>query len=125
MEGPVTEQESVESFRARARAFLAANVPRQTERRVVLRAGASEEEELAEIQRERVLQRLLFDGGFAGICFPREYGGLGLTLEHQRAFNEESVGYTMPDIIQIPHSGHVFGYFDDPRFLEIIRNFFD
>jgi alkylation response protein AidB-like acyl-CoA dehydrogenase len=44
----------------------------------------------------------LFDGGFAGICFPQEYGGLGLTLEHQRAFNEESAGYTMPDVLQIP-----------------------
>jgi alkylation response protein AidB-like acyl-CoA dehydrogenase len=102
MEGAVTEQESVESFRARARAFLAENIPRQTGRKVVLRAGASEEEELAEVQRERALQRTLFDGGFAGICFPVEYGGLGLTLEHQRAFNEESVGYTMPDVVQIP-----------------------
>jgi alkylation response protein AidB-like acyl-CoA dehydrogenase len=98
----VTEQESVESFRARARAFLAEHVPRQTSRKVVLRAGASEEEELAEVQRERDLQRVLFDGGFAGICFPTEYGGLGLTLEHQRAFNQESVGYTMPDVVQIP-----------------------
>jgi alkylation response protein AidB-like acyl-CoA dehydrogenase len=102
LEGTVTEQESVESFRARARAFLRENVPSQTGRKVVLRAGASEEEELAEVQRERALQRLLFDGGFAGICFPTEYGGLGLALEHQRAFNEESVGYTMPDVIQIP-----------------------
>src|SRR6478609_4136959 len=98
----MTEQESVESFRARARAFLEENVPRQTGRKVVLRAGASEEDELAEVQRERALQRTLFDGGFAGICFPVEYGGLGLTLEHQRAFNEESAGYTMPDVIQIP-----------------------
>jgi alkylation response protein AidB-like acyl-CoA dehydrogenase len=98
----VSEQETVASFRARARAFLEDNIPRRTGRKVVLRAGASEEEELAEVQRERALQRTLFDGGFAGICFPVEYGGLGLTLEHQRAFNEESVGYTMPDVIQIP-----------------------
>jgi alkylation response protein AidB-like acyl-CoA dehydrogenase len=85
----VSEQEAVESFRARARAFLEDNIPRQTGRKVVVRARASEEEELAEVQRERALQRTLFDGGFAGICFPVEYGGLGLTLEHQRAFNEE------------------------------------
>jgi len=98
----VTEQESVESFRARARAFLLENIPRQTGRKIVLRAGASEEDELAEVQRERALQRTLFDAGFAGICFPVEYGGQGLTLEHQRAFNQESIGYTMPDILQIP-----------------------
>ena len=98
----MTDQETVESFRARARAFLEEHIPRQTGRKIVLRAGASEEDELAEVQRERALQRTLFDGGFAGICFPVEYGGLGLTLEHQRAFNEESAGYTMPDVIQIP-----------------------
>jgi alkylation response protein AidB-like acyl-CoA dehydrogenase len=98
----MTEHESVESFRTRARTFLAENVPRQVGRKISLRAGASEEDELAEVQRERDLQRLLFDGGFAGICFPPEYGGLGLTLEHQRAFNQESAGYTMPDVIQIP-----------------------
>ena len=28
---------------------------------------------------ERDLQRRLWDGGFAGICFPAEYGGLGLS----------------------------------------------
>ena len=98
----MTDQESVESFRSRARAFLEEHIPRQTGRKLVLRAGASDEEELAEVQRERALQRTLFDGGFAGICFPVEYGGLGLTLEHQRAFNDESAGYTMPDVIQIP-----------------------
>ena len=29
--------------------------------------------------RARELQRTLFDGGFAGICFPKEYGGQGLS----------------------------------------------
>src|SRR5262249_4459154 len=32
------------------------------------------------------LQNLLFDNGFAGIAFPKEYGGGGLTLEHQKVF---------------------------------------
>jgi alkylation response protein AidB-like acyl-CoA dehydrogenase len=32
------------------------------------------------------LQNLLFDNGFAGIAFPKEYGGAGLTLAHQKAF---------------------------------------
>ena len=32
---------------------------------------------------------MLFDGGFAGVCFPTEYGGPGLTPEHQLALNEE------------------------------------
>lgn len=32
------------------------------------------------------LQHTLYDAGFAGIAFPKEYGGAGLTLEHQRVF---------------------------------------
>ena len=32
------------------------------------------------------MQQLLFDHGMAGIAFPREYGGAGLTLGHQRRF---------------------------------------
>jgi alkylation response protein AidB-like acyl-CoA dehydrogenase len=94
--------EDVDSFRARARAFLADNFGRIEVRRVPLRAGESDEAELAEVRRARELQRILFDGGLAGVCFPTEYGGLGLTLEHQRALNEESVGYEMPDVVQIP-----------------------
>jgi alkylation response protein AidB-like acyl-CoA dehydrogenase len=97
----VSDIESVESFRLRARELLR-DFPRQEGPRLPLRAGASEEEELAAIQHQRDLHRRLFDGGFAGICFPEEYGGLGLTLEHQRAFNAETVGYEMPDVIQIP-----------------------
>ena len=44
----------------------------------------------------------MFDAGLAGICFPREYGGQGLTPDHQRALNEELGGYEFPAHIQIP-----------------------
>jgi alkylation response protein AidB-like acyl-CoA dehydrogenase len=95
----VSEQpEDVESFRLRARAWLAANMPR---------LAPGEDGTLSEISddqwpRARELQRLLYDGGFAGICYPREYGGLGLTPAHQRAFNEECAGYEMPLVLNIP-----------------------
>lgn len=96
--------EPIEEFRLRARTWLKENFPttQHDARPLPLRRGASEEDELAEIQRERDLQRLLFDGGLAGICVPEEYGGQGLTPDHQRALNEESVGYEIPRIIQIP-----------------------
>jgi alkylation response protein AidB-like acyl-CoA dehydrogenase len=94
--------EPVEEFRLRARTWLAENFPRSDGLRRPLRAATSDEEELAEIQHQRDLQRLLFDGGFAGICVPKEYGGQGLTPEHQRALNEESVGYEIPFLIQVP-----------------------
>jgi alkylation response protein AidB-like acyl-CoA dehydrogenase len=95
----MTEQlEDVESFRLRARAWLAANMPR---------LAAGEDGGLTEISddkwpRARELQRLLYDGGFAGICFPKEYGGLGLSPAHQRAFNAECAGYEMPLVLNIP-----------------------
>ena len=47
-------------------------------------------------------RRKLWDGGFAGICFPREYGGLGLPIEYQRAFDIESRNYEMPIILNTP-----------------------
>jgi alkylation response protein AidB-like acyl-CoA dehydrogenase len=88
--------QDVESFRLRARDWLAANMPR-------LKAGdAGEGRDDEAWPRARELQRLLYDGGFAGICFPREYGGLGLTPEHQRAFNAESAGYEMPLVLNVP-----------------------
>ena len=52
---------------------------------------------------DRELQRKLWDGGFAGICFPKEYGGLGLTIEHQHAFTEESLPYEMPLHLNVPN----------------------
>ncbi|HEY6415739.1 MAG TPA: acyl-CoA dehydrogenase family protein, partial [Acidimicrobiales bacterium] len=56
-------------------------------------------------EHERRLQRRLWDGGFAGITFPAEYGGLGLTVEHQRAFTEESLPYDMPFGLNVPTLG--------------------
>jgi alkylation response protein AidB-like acyl-CoA dehydrogenase len=97
-----TDLEPVEEFRLRARTWFAENLPRMDGRRRLLRAAESDEEELADIQRQRDLQRLLYDGGFAGICVPKEYGGQGLTVDHQRALSEESVGYEIPFLIQVP-----------------------
>jgi alkylation response protein AidB-like acyl-CoA dehydrogenase len=94
-------QESVEDFRLRARAWIKDNLgPIQPED--LDQNCENDEAELVVVARDRRLQRLLFDGGFAGICFPREYGGLGLTSEHQRAFNEELVGHEFPSRFAVP-----------------------
>ena len=45
---------------------------------------------------------MLFDAGLAGICFPTEYGGQGLTPAHQQVLNEELVGHEFPLRIQVP-----------------------
>ncbi|WP_067901250.1 acyl-CoA dehydrogenase family protein [Nocardia vaccinii] len=90
-----TTIEPVDSFRDRARRWLRENLPPATEHFV----GAFDD---AVWTRHRGLQRTLFDGGFAGICFPKEYGGQGLTPVHQRAFSEESLGYEMPLALNVP-----------------------
>jgi alkylation response protein AidB-like acyl-CoA dehydrogenase len=48
------------------------------------------------IRRARELQRILFDGGWAGITYPKAYGGQGLTLEHEAVFLDEAEPYEMP-----------------------------
>ncbi len=45
----------------------------------------------------RALQRLLFEGGYAGITWPVEYGGQGLPSEYEWAFVDEAAGYVLPD----------------------------
>jgi alkylation response protein AidB-like acyl-CoA dehydrogenase len=107
----MTDIEDVATFRLRAREWIAANLPLLPDR-TANRGGADQEDnELAGGRghvddaawlRARQLQRLLFDAGFAGICYPREYGGQGLTPEHQKAFTQEATGYEMPLLLNIP-----------------------
>jgi alkylation response protein AidB-like acyl-CoA dehydrogenase len=91
-------EESVEEFGLRARGWLAANMPRIDRDH----PPTTRLDQEASWLRARELQRRLYDGGFAGICFPREYDGLGLTIEYQKALNAESAGYEMPLILNIP-----------------------
>jgi alkylation response protein AidB-like acyl-CoA dehydrogenase len=94
--------ESIDSFRQRARTWITGNLRNIGPSAPTLRAGRSDEEELAEVANDRRLQRQLFDAGFAGMCFPREFGGQGLSPEHQKAFNEELAGYEYPLRVQCP-----------------------
>ncbi len=96
------EMEPVEDFRARLRAWLKDTMPVAPPGFGQGHGQESDEEELRQVQRNRDLQRMLFDGGFAGIVIPREYGGQGLTPAHMHVFNEEIVGYEHPNRIQIP-----------------------
>ena len=90
--------ETVEQFALRARTWLADNMPRIDRND----PPSADRGELAPWLRARELQQMLYAGGFAGICFPREYGGLGLPIAYQRAFNEESRDYELPIILNVP-----------------------
>ena len=102
--GDTGDVEDFESFRSRARAFIRANLGPADPTQTVgpLRNERTDEEELAAVAREREVQRMLFDAGLAGICFPKAYGGQGLTRDHQRVFNQEVAGHEYPTRIQAP-----------------------
>lgn len=95
---PTETSEPVEEFAARARAWLADNMPRIDPDN----PPEADRGDEAPWLRARELQRKLHDGGFAGICFPREYGGLGLPIAYQRAFDNESRNYELPMILNTP-----------------------
>ena len=96
------EVEDLESFRQRARAFIRENLRHTGQLNYTLRNLRDDEEERAEVARDREIQRMLFDAGLAGICVPKEYGGQGLTPAHQQLLNEELKGYEFPMRIQVP-----------------------
>ena len=82
-------QESVADFRARAREWLAAHAPR----------GRGDDEEgggQTTVADQQAFQKQLHAAGFAGITWPEQYGGQGLTSEHQIAFSEEARNYSLP-----------------------------
>jgi alkylation response protein AidB-like acyl-CoA dehydrogenase len=91
-------REDLDAYRQRLRAWLADSMPE-------LAPGADwdplrDDDDRA--SRARELQRRLYDGGFAGICYPREYGGQGLPIEYQRVFDQESQGYELPALFSVP-----------------------
>jgi alkylation response protein AidB-like acyl-CoA dehydrogenase len=96
------EMEDLESFRQRARAFVRASLKPIGNAVLTVRNAVDDEEELAEVARDREVQRMLFAAGLAGICIPRRYGGQGLTPAHQRVLNEEIAGYEFASRLQVP-----------------------
>ena len=50
-----------------------------------------------QIDAERPKQKQLYEAGFAGITWPKEFGGQGLTGAHELAFTEEAKAYVLPN----------------------------
>jgi alkylation response protein AidB-like acyl-CoA dehydrogenase len=83
--------QSAEDFRGRARDWLEANAPR--------RGPDGMEEDArgqATIADQQAFQAKLYEAGFAGITWPVEYGGQGLTNAEQIAFSSEARNYSLP-----------------------------
>src|SRR5215471_6027967 len=98
----VSEQETPEAFRERARAWVEQNLPR-ADAQASGGLAADDEEELRGVAEARALQKKIFDAGFAGIRYPKEYGGQGLTREHQLAWHEATAGYRVPTAFSVTH----------------------
>jgi alkylation response protein AidB-like acyl-CoA dehydrogenase len=74
-----------EAFRDEVRAWLNENHP-----------GAEPDGEEAKFEFRRAWQRELHDAGWAGISWPKEYGGRGASLIEQAIFSEEMVRAKAP-----------------------------
>ncbi|MDX6215107.1 MAG: hypothetical protein QOG99_691 [Frankiales bacterium] len=55
-----------------------------------------------QVVRAKAIQRKLWDAGFAGLCYPVEYGGQGLPADYQNAFIEITRGYELPMLFNTP-----------------------
>jgi alkylation response protein AidB-like acyl-CoA dehydrogenase len=81
------------AYRARAQAWLAANLPLREPGTEVRAAKEISPDELA---RGRALQKHTYEAGYLGITVPAEYGGQGLTRKHQQEWNKAAARYAVP-----------------------------
>ncbi len=84
------------AFRDEVRAWFAANVPKDW----VKRRNAEESME-ARFTYLRAWQRKMFDAGWAGVSWPKEYGGRGATLMEQVIFIEEMARAEAPPMANV------------------------
>ncbi len=101
----MAEQISLEDFEQEGRAFLDANAPpRSRDRfewgkgsdRISLFPERTPEEDRAELVRARAWAEQVFDAGFGWITGPEEYGGRGLSRDHDRAWRSLQAQYETP-----------------------------
>ena len=89
-----------EAFRAEARAWLEANKPRDERPEHDLRAQRAY---------DMAWQRRMFDAGWAGISWPKAYGGRGATLMEQLVWFEEYARADVHDVttgfVGLNHAG--------------------
>jgi alkylation response protein AidB-like acyl-CoA dehydrogenase len=86
-------------FRARATAWVAANL-RPLGGLDPFKGHALDE--MDQVERAKAIQRQLYEAGFAGLSYPKEYGGQSLPPAYQEAFNEVSRGHELPLLLNTP-----------------------
>ena len=86
-----------EAFRARIREWLRANLPASWGTPGHVKPGTPAEK----VAFAKQWQRKLYDGGWAGLSWPKEYGGRALSPLEQLLFHEEYFAAGAPDMIDI------------------------
>jgi len=96
---------SVEEFAESARAWLSDRLEPAEESRAVWGEGSDDvsvfhrlsfEEEKALLGRLMSWQQEKFDAGFGAVTWPVEYGGAGLSAEHERAYRAVEAAFKVP-----------------------------
>jgi alkylation response protein AidB-like acyl-CoA dehydrogenase len=85
-----------QAFRERVRSWLTANIPPEWKA-----LGSTEVPRADAYDFGRRWQRQLFEGGFIGVTWPREYGGQGLTFVEEMILHEEISLQKAPPILNI------------------------
>jgi alkylation response protein AidB-like acyl-CoA dehydrogenase len=88
-------------FRAEVRAWLRQHLPADWDGAPHPRPTDGPEERKRIEDLRRWWQRELFDGGWAGLAWPSEYGGRGAGLVEQLIFNEEAARARAPEPINV------------------------
>jgi alkylation response protein AidB-like acyl-CoA dehydrogenase len=84
------------AFRDEVRTWFAANVPKDWVKR-----RNAEESMQARFEYLRAWQRKMFDAGWAGVSWPKDYGGRGATLMEQVIFIEEMARAEAPPMANV------------------------
>src|SRR3989454_209625 len=85
-----------QAFRQTVRAWLKENIPREWKH-----VGSSEIPRVEAYELLRTWQRSLFDAGFIGLTWPKEYGGRGLTFMEELILQEEMALAKAPPILNV------------------------
>ncbi|MEU4833740.1 acyl-CoA dehydrogenase family protein [Streptosporangium sp. NPDC023615] len=81
---------NLQEYRREARAWLTANAG-NTEVEAAPDAGG--------VTAAQAFMARMYDAGYSGITWPREWGGQGLTQAEERAFAEEAKDFTLPTYV--------------------------
>src|SRR2546428_442285 len=85
-----------QAFRQTVRAWLRDNIPREWKH-----VGSSEIPRVEAYELLRTWQRSLFDAGFSGLTWHKEYGGRGLTFMEELILQEEMALAKAPPILNV------------------------